>query len=121
MFKMKSLDFIKILILSFGLLSASSTEKIPVTSARILDDYESIVDLIHYPEYALDYKIKGKSLIAFKVLEDGSVNDALIIQSLGYSFDREIINGLKSVNFNFVTNNTYSKKTLYRMSIFFQP
>jgi len=47
-----------------------------------------------YPSDVIDYSISGSTLIEFNLNSDGEVENLSILESLGISFDRSIIDGL---------------------------
>lgn len=52
---------------------------------------------IRYPESAKEMDIQGKVVLRFVVLENGSVGDVQVIQSLDHACDREAIRVVKSL------------------------
>ncbi len=65
----------------------------PVGGRQAYDKY--LKNSLHYPQQALDNKIKGRVIVQFIVRTDGSLDDFSVLNGLGYGCDEEVIRLVK--------------------------
>jgi TonB family protein len=65
----------------------------PIGGLKAYDKY--LDDNLRYPQQALENKIKGKVVIEFTVLTDGSLDEFNVIKKLGFGCDEEVIRLVK--------------------------
>ena len=73
-----------------------------------MDDKDKIVNIlenqnelkkISYPISMIEKKLDGRCIARFRLNEDGSARNIVIVQSLGQAFDSEVIEGIKRMRF----------------------
>jgi TonB family protein len=65
----------------------------PEGGRRAYDKY--LKNSLHYPQEALDNKVKGRVTIQFTVSIDGSLSEFSVFKGLGYGCDEEVIRLVK--------------------------
>lgn len=65
----------------------------PVGGIKAYDKY--MEDNLHYPQQALDNNVKGRVVVEFNVGADGALNNFVVMRSLGYGCDDEVIRLVK--------------------------
>ncbi len=106
--------------------------KILLFNSLALNDYdsESIYDqdwsknickkYFSYPTNLINYSISGSSVIEFTVNNNGKIENVNFIKSLGYPFEKAIIEGLNDfISEELFTNKKQSSKN-YRLKIKFE-
>jgi TonB family protein len=65
----------------------------PVGGIKAYDKY--MEDNLRYPQQALDNNVKGRVVVEFNVDVDGRISDFVVMRSLGYGCDDEVIRLVK--------------------------
>jgi TonB family protein len=65
----------------------------PVGGIKAYDKY--MEDNLRYPQQALDNDVKGRVVVEFNVGIDGALNNFVVMRSLGYGCDDEVIRLVK--------------------------
>lgn len=100
------------------------------TPLKAMDDKDKIVNIlenqnelkkISYPISMIEKKLDGRCIARFRLNEDGSARNIVIVQSLGQAFDSEVIEGIKRMRFKPVRpDGVYVSNLVYEMPIHFK-
>lgn len=67
--------------------SDKSYDAMPFIGKTAYDEY--LINMLNYPEAAIDADVKGKVIVGFTVDEMGEIKDVRIVKGLGYGCDEE--------------------------------
>ena len=100
------------------------------TPLKAMDDKDKIVNIlenqnelkkISYPISMIEKKLDGRCIARFRLNEDGSARNIVIVQSLGQAFDSEVIEGIKRMRFKPVRpEGVFVSNLVYEMPIHFK-
>jgi len=68
-----------------------------IETEKIIDLREYLTSEIVYPQRAYKYHIQGKVYVNFKINEDGSISDALVVRKLDKDLDKEALRIIKNM------------------------
>ncbi len=101
-----------------------------ISPLNAMDDKDKIVNIlenqnelkkISYPISMIEKKLDGKCVARFRLNEDGSARNIVIVQSLGQAFDNEVIKGIKRMRFKPVRpEGVFVSNMVYEMPIHFK-
>ena len=88
--------------------------------SKIIYEPQIINSYIKYPDLAKNFSISGTSTALFVVNKEGKIKNITIEKSLGIAFDREILDGLKSISEEILQGTKYKTDNTYRLSVYFK-